>query len=209
VTIRSGADIHKFDNVKTDKDFKEKLGVLPGEILVGTVAAFAGHKDYPTLLHAFSMALGKIKNIKLCIVGDGPLKDKVEEMIQNLGISNNVIMPGFRKDIGKFLKSFDIFVLSSKKEGLGTSIIDALSVGLPVIATEAGGIPELIENDVNGRLAPIKSPIDLSKIIVELIEDESARKRLSGKAKQSAINFSIENNIAQNIELYKELIGKN
>jgi L-malate glycosyltransferase len=206
VTIRSGADIYKYRNVVPEANFKEKLGIGSDQFVLGTVAAFAGHKDYPNLLRAFKIVKEKKTNIKLCLVGDGPLKDDMMQFTKELKINDDVVFAGFRKDVGEFLHSFDIFILASKKEGLGTSIIDALSVGLPIITTNSGGIPELISNRNNGILVERRNPNQLAEAIIELIENPELRKNLGDEGIKSAKNFSIENTVINNIALYKDLI---
>lgn len=206
VTVRSGVDINKFNKIKPSKDFREKLDVKSDEILLGSIAAFAGHKDIPNLLRAFKIVSEKLDNVKLCLVGDGKLKDEIKQLIDELYLVKKVILPGYQQNVGEYLKSFDIFVLSSKKEGLGTSIIDALAVGLPVVATRAGGIPELIENNTNGVLVDIKNSNLLAGAIIELASDKNKMTELGNNAKQSAKKFSIDETINKNINEYKKLI---
>lgn len=206
VTIRSGADINKFDAIKPSNNFRRNLGVESDQIMVGTIAAFAGHKDYPNLLRAFALVLENLPNTKLCIVGDGPLKNEIYNLSKELKLQNNIIFSGFVDNVGEYLKTFDIFVLASKKEGLGTSIIDALSVGLPIIATKAGGIPELIKNEGNGILVEPKDSNQLADAIIALIKNVDKRKKLSISAQKSAKKFSIEETVNQNIAEYNRLI---
>ncbi len=208
VTIRSGADTRKHDNVFPEIDFRNEYGIGKDDIILGTVAAFAGHKDYPNLLNAFKLVNEKIQNTKLICVGDGPLFEEIKNLANELKISNNVIFLGFRQDIGKLLKAFDIFILASKKEGLGTSLIDALSVGLPIVATNTGGIPELIKHNENGILVEAKNYYSLSAEIIKLIGDVNKQNDLSRAAKESAKNYSIEATVEKNINLYKELLGQ-
>ena len=208
ITIRSGVDINKFDGAEVPQDFRENLGVLKDEILIGTVAALAGHKDFPNLLKAFSIVVSKHKNVKLCIVGDGPMRDEITNIINELGITERVLLLGYREDVGKYLKSLDIFVLASKKEGLGTSVIDALAVGLPVVATKAGGIPEIIKNDYNGILVETGNPQMLADGILELVMNHTSRKQFSSTAVSSVAKFSIKNTIDQNVFEYEKLLGK-
>lgn len=208
VTIRSGADISKFDKVIPSNEFRVSMGVKNGECLIGTVAAFAGHKDYPNLLKAFSIVLKKYPNTKLCIVGDGPLKNKVYSIAEELKIIENIIFTGFVNNVGEYLNSFDIFVLASKKEGLGTSIIDALSVGLPVVTTRSGGIPELINNDKNGILVEPKNPEYLAEAIMELLINPEKRLKLGKYAKESSKQFSVDETVKQNICEYNRLLDE-
>lgn len=208
-TIRSGVDILKYDNTSPEIDFRNKYHIGKNDIIIGTVAAFAGHKDYPNLLNAFKIVKEEIKNTKLVCVGDGPLFEEVKNLAAELKVKNDVIFLGFRRDIGKLLKVFDVFILASKKEGLGTSLIDALAVGLPIIATNTGGIPELIENKNNGILVDPKNHNKLAEAIINLVENPEKRKMLSLAAKDSSKKFSVEVTVKQNIEVYEKLLVEN
>lgn len=204
-TIRSGADVTKFNDLIHDKKIRDNLGIDQNEFLIGTVAAFAGHKDYPNLIKAFQLVSKKVENVKLCCVGDGPLFEKIKTLVNDLKLEKDIIFPGFTNNIGKYLKSFDLFVLASKKEGLGTSIIDAMSVGLPIVATNTGGIPELIENGKNGILVEPKKSDELANAIVDLIINQDQREIIGKNALQNVFKYSIETTVNKNIELYKEL----
>jgi glycosyltransferase involved in cell wall biosynthesis len=171
------------------------------------VAAFAGHKDYPTFLKAASLVLAERKDVKFIAVGKGDLLEKMKILAEELNINNDLIFTGFRQDVGVFLKSFDIFVISSKKEGLGTSVLDALAVGLPVIGTDAGGIPEMIDDGVNGLLVPAQNPVLLADAISNLLDDEYRRKAFMSFGAESIKTFGIEETVQKNIELYSRLLN--
>jgi glycosyltransferase involved in cell wall biosynthesis len=206
MTIRSGTDIHKYDKVSPDIHFRERYGIGENDIILGTVAAFAGHKDYPNLLNAFRLVKKEFVNTKLICAGDGPLFDEMKNLAIELSINKDVVFLGFRNDIGQLLKVFDIFILASKKEGLGTSLIDALAVGLPIVAARSGGIPELIEHNKNGILVEAKNHDQLAETLIELMKNKEKQELLSISAKESALRFSIEKTVEQNIELYKNLL---
>ncbi len=205
-TIHSGVDIHKFDGVKPSKDFRKSLGVPEDHFLVGTVAAIVGHKDYPNLLNAARIVIDQTEKITFCAVGDGELKEKIFSIADNLKLGNRFIFTGYRNDVGNFFKSFDLFVLSSRLEGLGTSILDAQAVGLPVVACRTGGIPEIIQNNSNGILVPLNDSEALAKAILLLVNNEKKRNALGSKAKESVKQFSVENTISQYLILYDQLL---
>ncbi len=184
VTIRSGIDIHKFDQITPPADFRNRWGIPPHHLLVGTIAAMVGHKDYPNLLNAAKIVIENQNNVTFCAVGDGPSKNSILELANRLALGKRFILTGFQKDIGNFLKSFDIFVMASKKEGLGTSLLDAQAVGLPIVACESGGIPEIIEHGHNGWLVPAQDEKALAEAIIKLISDESLKKKLGQNALQ-------------------------
>lgn len=207
ITIHSGIDRHKFDEVVPEDDFKRQLGIAEHDILIGTVAAMVGHKDYPNLLKAARIVIDKHNNVTFCAVGSGPDKSKVLKLAENLSLGNKFIFTGFRDDIGKFLKSFDIFVLASKLEGMGTSILDAQSVGLPVIACRTGGIPDIIPHNQNGLLVPPSDEKALAEAISMLIEKSKLRQKLAEKALKTVKRFDIQKTVAKYIKLYQEILG--
>lgn len=208
VTIHSGVDLKKFEDVTPPLDFKKRLGIPENHILVGTVAAIAGHKDYPNLLHAAKKILQCTDNISFCAVGDGPDKKEIHTLARRLGLGSRFVFTGFRNDVGIFLKSFDIFVLSSYLEGLGTSILDAQGVGLPVVACNTGGIPEAVLDNENGLLVPPRDSRALSEAILKMANDEQMRLKFGCRAKETVEAFSIDITVQKNIALYRELIDE-
>jgi glycosyltransferase involved in cell wall biosynthesis len=205
-TIHSGVDIHRFDGVSPPDDFRAQLGIPDDHILVGTMAAMADHKDYPNLLRAADMVRQRSANITFCAVGSGPEEARIHKLAEDLKLGDCFIFTGFRKDVGHFLKSYDIFVHASYLEGLGTSILDAQSVGLPIIATRTGGIPEIIDNEKTGILVPPRDSRSLADAICELAGDASKRRRLGAAGRGSVEAFSIENTVERNIQMYKALL---
>ena len=200
-------NIHRFDTAAPPDDFRKQLGLPDDHILVGTTAAMADHKDYPNLLHAAERVCRRAANISFCAVGSGPEEAAIHKLARELNLGNRFVFTGFRKDVGNFLKSYDIFVQASYLEGLGTSILDAQSVGLPVVATRTGGIPEVVAHEKTGILVPPRDARSLADAILELAHDAPKRRRL-GAAGQEAVNaFSIEKTVSRNIAMYAELLA--
>jgi len=205
-TIHSGVDVHRFDAVSQPGDFREQLGVPADHILVGTMAAMAAHKDYPNLLRAADIVCKRVEKISFCAVGNGPEEATIHKLAAELGLGDRFIFAGFRSDVGNFLKSYDIFVHASYLEGLGTSILDAQGVGLAVIATRTGGIPEIVAHERSGILVPPRNSQALADAICNLAADADMRRDLGAAARHSAVNFSIEKTVKKNIKMYKELL---
>ena len=205
-TIHSGVDVHRFDGIFPPDDFRDQLGIPADHILVGTMAAMADHKDYPNLLRAADIVCRRTANITFCAVGSGPEEAKIHNLAEALGLGDRFIFTGFRKDVGNFIKSYDIFVHASYLEGLGTSILDAQSVGLPIITTRTGGIPEIIDHGKTGILVPPRDPRSLADAICELSGDASRREALGKAGRCSVEAFSIEKTVERNINMYKELL---
>ena len=203
--IYSGIDFNKYAQAEKDYNFRKNFNIPEERILVGTLAAFAGHKDYPTFLKAIALALKHRPDLYFLAVGEGELKEPMQELAQELNIADRVIFTGFQQEVGKILKSLDIFVLASKKEGLGTSILEAMAAGVPVIGTASGGIPELIKDGENGLLVPPSNPEKLKDAILKLANSPELRIQLAEKGKTVAQKFDKEIMISKYIELIQEL----
>jgi L-malate glycosyltransferase len=203
--IHSGIDPHKFQNVEPDRDFRERWGIPGDATLVGTVAALAGHKDYPNFLRAAALALKSSSNLYFMAVGGGKLMAGIKALSHELGLDGRFVFTGHQKDVRQFLKVFDIFVLASKKEGLGTSVLDAMSVGLPVIGTTAGGIGEMIGDGASGLLVPPSDPEALADSIVKLARDGGLREKLGQAALAKARDFDCNLMVQKNLEMLREL----
>jgi len=205
--IHSGIDIHRYRDTVLPEGFKSGLGIPDHHLVIGTVAAMAWHKDYPTLLKAARMVLDKADRVTFCAVGDGPDEPKIKALANSLGLGGRFVFTGFRADLGNFFKLFDIFVLSSRLEGLGTSILDAQAVGLPVVASNTGGIPEAVRHDENGLLFPAENPRALADALIEAIKNKELRRRLGERARQTVTAFDIHRTIDQHMQLYKEILN--
>ncbi len=203
--IHSGIDLDRF-NCNSTTDLKEELRIPKDHLVVGTVAALVGHKDYPTLLQAAQKVIRRVPNVTFVAVGDGGDREKLRELHRSLELGNRFLFTGFRSDLQRFYNLFDVFVLASHKEGLGTSVLDALACGLPVVATKAGGIPEMITNEENGLLVPARNPQASASAIERLLKDWDLRKRLANNARASVQAFSFENMVQKHIALYRELV---
>ncbi|MBD3290493.1 glycosyltransferase [candidate division KSB1 bacterium] len=205
ITIHSGIDKYKFKHLELPPDFRQQLGIPEQDVVVGTIAAIAGHKDYPNLLKTARIVLDKRENVTFCAVGEGPDEKQVFGLARDLQLGDRFIFTGFRKDLGSFLKMFDIFVLASKKEGLGTSILDAQAMGLPVVGCDTGGIPEAVKHEQNGLLVPPRNEQALADALLRLIDDSQLREQLGQTGRKTVEQFSIERTIKKNLKLYQKL----
>lgn len=209
VTIHSGVDLKRFEAVSVSEDFRKELNIPEGHLVVGTVAALASHKDYPNFLRAAARIVETHDLVTFCAVGDGPDEKTIHDLARELGLERRVIFTGFRKDVGRFLKIFDVFVLASNLEGLGTSILDAQALGIPVVACRTGGIPEAVYDDDNGILVPPGDSDALAQAIADLLDHPEKRTRMGSRALETVRNFSIETTVEKNLDLYRQLLSGN
>lgn len=204
--IHSGIDIHKFDDVESSPSFQERLGIPADHVVIGTVAALVDHKDYPNLLRAAQKVIHHTERVSFLAAGSGARESDIKHLAGELDLQDRFHFLGYRNDIGKILKSMDIFVMASKEEGLGTSILDAQAVGLPCVGTDAGGIPEIIHDNENGLLIPRQNPEKLADALLKLVARQDLREKYGKIARQTVKIYSKEKTTQKNIDLYQRLI---
>ncbi len=208
ITIHSGIDLKRFERSKVmSQAIKAELGIPAHHKIVGTIAALAGHKDYPTLLHAARSIVDRYEDVTFCAVGDGSEKSSILALHSSLKLRERFKFTGFRKDVEDMLNIFDVFVLSSKYEGMGTSILDAQAAAVPVVATAAGGIPEIIEHGRNGLLVEPQNSQALANAIMHLLDDPKRRREMVKKGLEKVVQFGIERTVEKTINVYKQLMS--
>jgi L-malate glycosyltransferase len=206
--IFDGVDINKFDGLSPKSYIREPYGIPSQTILVGMVAALTDEKDYPTFIEAARRVLLIRKEIRFVAIGDGPLKSMVQRMINEAGLGAKMFLPGYIKDIGNALQELNLFVLTSHTEGLGTSILDAFACKIPVVATNAGGIPEIVIHEKTGLLAPVKDAETLAQHIIRVVDDPVLKNSLVEGANYVVRELSKENMARKNGEVYLEVVRK-
>ncbi len=209
VTIHSGIVPYSREEIETDYLFDEfqEIDNLKGRIRLVNVAALTPQKDQATLIGAMDYLVKSDRRYILFIVGEGELKRSLLELRDILGLQDHIVFTGFRDDAINFIKFSDLYVLSSRGEGLGTSIIEAMAMGRPIVATEVGGIPELIDSGESGILVERENPVQLADAIRRVVFDDSLRNRISEGAFRKAGEFSIKRTVSRTIEVYETLLS--
>ncbi len=180
------------------------LGIPDGAPVVGNVAALTGHKDHATLLDAAGIVLRRRPEARFVITGDGPLRRELEARAREGGLEGRVVFAGFRSDVDRLLPAFDVFCLSSHLEGLGTSLLDAMAFGLPIVATAAGGIPEAVEDGVTGLVVPVRNPVALAQGLLELLDDPERRRRLGASGRRRfRERFTADRMVEETLRVYE------
>jgi len=207
--IYNGTETSNIHPSTTSVD-RTSLALSPEDFVIITVASLVENKGHHSLLDAINILSKKYRSIRLLIVGDGPLRSKLEEYAKNLKISSLIVFTGLRKDVHSLLYLSDLFILCPmEREGLGVSIIEAMSMGVPVIGTSIGGIPELIENQVNGLLVPPCNSYELAVAIERLVVDKDQRNKMAEQAKEIYDkNFTAARMVHQIEQLYEGLLKK-
>jgi L-malate glycosyltransferase len=180
-----------------------------GAPLVGNVAALAPHKGQKYLVGAAAHVVREITDARFVILGEGELKEALERQVHTLGLERHVLLAGFRADVLGLMKSFDLFVMSSVTEGLGSAILEAMTARRPVVATRTGGIPEAVVDGETGRLVPPRDEKALSTAITTLLRDRAEAQRL-GEAGRSRVEmlFSVDQLVAGTARVYAQRLQR-
>ena len=180
VVVNNGIDQRRYNPANNFIDIRQELGISPGEILLLFIARFTTHKQPLSLIRAFGRALEKSPRLKLLMVGEGDEKASALELVEELKIKNAVIFQNFRQDVPDVLAAADIFILPSLWEGLPIGLLEAMSMGKAIIATNVDGTCEVVEDKSNGMLIELSNlETDLAGAIVELAGNAELRKKYS------------------------------
>jgi len=205
VAIHNGVDTTRF-SPGDSSEAREVLGLPVAATVVGTIGRLDPVKDQGGLVAAFSGLVASGANSILAIVGEGPSRPALEDEIRRRGFADRVWLLGERRDVPTVLRALDIFVLPSRAEGMSNTILEAMATGLPVIATDVGGNPELVEPNVTGRLVPPGDPNALEAALAAYAGDPYLR-RLQGKLGRERVlqHFSLDRMAQAYSSLYTSL----
>lgn len=171
------------------------------------VAALRPEKGHDTLLAAFSAVLDVIPDARLVLVGDGPERRVLEATIAAAGITASVELRGRVAEVWPHLADADVFVLASPAEALGIAIMEAMAAGLPVVATDVGGIPELVTPGVTGELFGVRDHRELAQQLIALLQSPERRAAMSAAAVETAAAMRMERSVEQYFRLYDRLLA--
>ncbi len=206
--IYNGVDTCKFSAVS-----KARVDDLPGNFqgdvkIIGTVGRLAAVKDQPTLVRAFAKICADYP-ARLLLVGDGPKRGELENTIAELAIGDKVYLAGDRTDVPALLSSMDVFVLPSLAEGISNTILEAMASGLPVIATDTGGNPELVRDGENGLLVPVGDDDALALALAKLLASDELARQMGERGRWRVLQeFDWSRTVARYQGVYDELLER-
>ncbi len=204
--IYCGIDLKKYHkNMQKQKLIKKRFKIDSKDFIIGTVAQLREYKGIDVLLRAAPRVLANHRNVKFLIIGGGPEKQNLENLAKQLRIAENVIFAGFQKDIFTWISFFDIFALTSRREGLPIAILEAMYAETPVLASSVGAVGEVVKNDYNGKIV---DPDDHEQVADKLVELMANRQKLKQYGKNSHY-FVVKNfNINRAVDNYQTLFRK-
>jgi L-malate glycosyltransferase len=176
--------------------------------VVGNIGALVAHKGQRTLVDAAARVVREVPDARFVIFGEGELRAALERQIADLGLEKHVILGGFRPDVLSLLKGFDLFVMPSVTEGLGTSLLDAMACRKPIVASDVGGIPEVVVAGKTGLLVPPKDAERLAAAVGRLLRDSALATSLAaGGYARVQQRFTVERMVEQTLAVYERLAG--
>lgn len=189
-------------------EIRKQMGVGTDDILLLSVGRLVYQKAHEYLISAMPDVLKQVSNVKVAICGDGVLRQNLEMQIQSLRLEEQIKLLGMQSDVTKYLVAADVFVLPSRWEGLPIALLEAMSVGLPVIATRVEGVDEVVEEGVHGILVKPESAEELVKAILQLSRDTAQRQRMGKAARLRVLNsFTVDRMCEKYLEVFEHSPG--
>jgi L-malate glycosyltransferase len=204
--IPDGTDLHRVIE-PAPASVLESLGVPRGAPVVVQVAQLVSHKDPLNFVRAIAYARFRVPGVQALLVGDGPLRPEVERAIDDLDLADVVHLTGYRADADALLAAASVACLSSREEGMGSVLLDALMLGRPIAATRAGGIPEVIIDGESGLLAPAADSAALGDRIARLLTEPALAAALAANARARAADFSVGAMAERTLEIYHRTLA--
>jgi glycosyltransferase involved in cell wall biosynthesis len=206
--IQNGIDVDHFTQFRSPKALKATLGIHDDDLVVTIVGRLSPEKGHRTFLEAAKEITSNRNHVKFLIVGDGPMREELRAEVARLNLEDHVIFTGFRRDMPVMYALSDMMVNASTIEGLPMTILEAMASNVPVIATPAGGTPDVIKDNVTGLLFEAQDVAALKTRIESLIDDPGRRRRLAAAAYEFvAMNHSLERMCDAYGQVYREILG--
>ncbi len=204
--IPNGVDVARFEGAVPDRG---ALGAANGEAVIGSVGCLAPRKDYGTLLEALARLAARGRGFHAALVGDGPERASLEARASALGLGGRVTFRGERSDVERLLSGMDVFVLSSREEGIPNALLEAMAAGRAAVATAVGGTPEVLEDGATGWLVPPRDPEALALALEQALErPEEAARRGAAARRATRERMSIEAMVRRHEAFYRRALGR-
>ena len=209
VCIRSAVDAQRYRTSCDREWFVREFGLQADTRAIAVVAQLIPRKGHRYLLKAMPDLLERFPNLHLLLFGKGPLEAEISKQIHALGLDRQVSLAGFRDDLPRIFSCLELLVHPALIEGLGVALLQAASAGVPIVASDAGGMPEAVRHEINGLLVPPASARALGDAIGRLLEEPAMARRMgqSGAAMMQQ-EFSVERMVERNLALYRELLNR-
>ncbi len=204
--VHNGIELKEYHPEHSDRHcrtIRDEYKITDEQFLIGAIGRLVWQKGFEYLIRAVPDILKYNREVKILIVGDGPLHGKLNELASKLGISNHIIFSGFRRDIKELLSCIDLFVVPSILEGFPMVVLEAMAMAKPIVASQIDGITEQISDGAEGILIPPKNPESLAVAVLRLMNNKDLAARMGMSARQKAERcFSVEKMIIETEKVY-------
>jgi len=208
-TVINGIRTEKFQRREKSEQILKEFNISGDCKVIGTVSRLDAVKDQLNMIKAFQLVNEKIPDSKLLLVGEGLMREKLTEYIEQNKLNEKVIITGLRGDVPEMLNIFDLFVLSSLSEGTSVSLLEAMAARLPAVVTNVGGNPDIIDHGINGLVVEPKDTRALAGAMLEILKDSDKYERFSRAAIEKVEkDYSIEKMVNTYTEIYFQILRK-
>lgn len=204
-TIHDGIDVSAI-NTADNGELRKRFSIDPSKKIIGQVAAHAPHKDLFTFIQTAKELCAQRNDLHFISIGDGPQSAEIRSYCTSQNMDEHITFTGYLEKAKQLIAEFDVFFMSSETEGLGTSILDAMAAGIPVVATQAGGIPEVVEHGISGRLAPVKDSRSLALNLAKALSEDNGSMIKAARKKLQFFTTKVMSE--KTLKLYQEILLK-
>jgi glycosyltransferase involved in cell wall biosynthesis len=191
--VGSVTDINKFKKQSKTGILHQEFNIPDDYKIIGNIAEFTGFKDHKTWVNTVAELVKRGVKAKYILVGKGSLENEVREQVAALGLQNDIIFAGFRKDIPEILPEFDLFLFTSNNEPTGGVLLESYACRVPIVAAKAGGIPEVVIDNETGLLAEVGNPFSFADKVQQMLNDKALQQKCIENGRQFLIdNFTKE-----------------
>ncbi len=206
--VHSATDPGTFEDVPPTPGLRASLGIPDDAFVVGNIGALVGHKDHRNLLQACAIVRGKMPDLWVVIVGDGPLLRQTRADAEELGMADRLVMTGFRWDVPELIRMFDLFALSSSEEGMCSTLAQVAASSCPIVATDAGGVREAVVPERTGVVVPVKDPRALAEGMLRVASNPQQAQEMVRRGKDRIRrHFNADVLTERTLEVYERVLS--
>lgn len=207
--IENGIEWERYQTHSNKTTLRASLGLDANRKYVACVARFHPIKDHTSLLQGYSQVAKQRTDADLLLIGDGPRREELQTLVQQLGIQNRVQFLGVRSDVADLLQAVDVFALTSLCEAASLTLLEAMAAGLPVVVTDVGGNPEIVRQENEGLLVPRQDATAIGNALIRILSDATLANRMGQAGKQRVKEtYSLERTIERYHQLYQRLANQ-
>jgi glycosyltransferase involved in cell wall biosynthesis len=207
--IENAIDVAQYRRSRPVGAAKQRIGLSANRATVGAVGRLSPEKSFDLLIRSVDQLLSRGSDVELLIVGEGPERARLEQLIARLGRGDRIRLLGYRSDLPDWFEAMDVFALSSLREGLPNVVLEAMALETPVVATRVAGVPRLVRDGENGLLVEPNAPDQLADALARLLADPALRARLARAGRRTVEDgYSFAARMDKVRALYDGLLGR-